>query len=111
MRCSFFPGLASGLCTAKVIGLADSRESPDIYIHSRTDINPLRRHAHPAQTNSISGKIGARDHVSQNSMLARFIMLESGGVLILSLLALWIGLTSIRKVSTNCETWRERSNL
>ena len=58
MRCSFFPGLASGLCTAKVIGLADSRESPDIYIHSRTDINPLRRHAHPAQTNSISGKIG-----------------------------------------------------
>ena len=62
MRCSFFPGLASGLCTAKVIGLADSRESPDIYIHSRTDINPLRRHAHPARIPrkpiAFPGKIG-----------------------------------------------------
>ena len=45
--------MRSPLCVAKVIGLADSRESPDIYIHSRTDINPLR--PHPA---SISGKIG-----------------------------------------------------
>ena len=61
--CSFFPGLASGLCVAKVIGLADSRESPDIYIHSRTDINPLRRHAHPA---SISGKIGGSEGLFRN---------------------------------------------
>ena len=58
MRCSFFPGLASGLCTAKVIGLAD-RESPDIYIHSRTDINPLRLHARiPRKPIAFPGKIG-----------------------------------------------------
>ena len=56
MRCSFFPGLASGLCTAKVIGLADSRESPDIYIHSRTE---LRLHARiPRKPIAFPGKIG-----------------------------------------------------